>query len=104
VKYLIVLIMLLVVSVSAQELTKEVSYDAKFNADGTVEVRRITQVLEGETVLSTSYHRFNGVVEPAGVLPEEIPQNIKDGVKAMWTKEVVDKFKLEKAKKINIGE
>lgn len=97
--FLIFLLSLLSLTLPAQEIKKEISYDFKVTEDGSVEARKITRIFEGEEVLSTSYYRFNGVIEPGGTLPEELPDNIKQGIRTTWTKEVIEKFKLEKIKK-----
>jgi hypothetical protein len=98
-KTFIFIFLLLSLTLSAQDLKKEISYDFKVTENGAVEARRITRIIENGETLSTSYFRFNGVIEPGGEIPSELPDNIKAGIKASWTKAVIEKFREEKASK-----
>jgi hypothetical protein len=93
------LLLFLSFTLSAQDLTKDISYDFKVTENGSVEARRITRIIEAGETLSTSYYRFNGVIEPGESIPAELPDNIKAGIKASWTKAVIEKFREEKASK-----
>jgi acyl-CoA thioesterase len=92
----LILIIFSTISISAQDLKKEISYDIKVIEDGSIEARRITRIIENGNVLSTSYYRFNGVIEPGGKIPEELPKNIRDGIRTLWTEEVINNFNIKK--------
>ena len=73
-------------------LSKTVSYDYKVLESGCIEARRITRIIEDDVVLSTSYHRLDGIITPGAPLPKELPENIKNGILTFWTQAVIDNY------------
>jgi hypothetical protein len=98
-KYILLfLILFLSYSISAQEtIRKEISYDFSVTEDGTIQPRRITKIIDGDKEIGRSYNRLNGAIDPGSKILDELPQNIKNAIKEVWTPKVIKDFEDKKA-------
>lgn len=80
-------------------LEKIISYDFSVTENGVFQPRRITRIVEDGKIISTSYHRLTGAVEPGGAIPDELPDTIKNSIKAIWTMELIQKYRDDKVER-----